>query len=208
MDQVFLIKVRLLHSPRSKQVKRAESKWGKSKYNGVSLDLFHTFRAVIRAVIGLICVMFLLQITLSFKAYCCVCCCCYRSLWASRLTVVCAAVVTDLIELTVVFDVLVVYRSISASDSSLLFVVCDAVVTEISELQRLLLCVMLLLQNPQSLRLECIVMCEAIVTDPSELEGLLLCVMLLLQISLSFRPECIVVCEAIATDPSELQRLL
>ena len=47
----------------------------------------------------------------------------------------CDAVVTDLIELTVVFDVLVVYRSISTSDSSLLFVVCDAVVTESSELE-------------------------------------------------------------------------
>ena len=46
------------------------------------LDLFHTFRVVIRAMISFICVMFLLQIPLSFKAY-----------------IVCAAVVTDLSEL-------------------------------------------------------------------------------------------------------------
>ena len=69
----------------------------------------------------------------------------------------CDAVVRDLIELTVVFDVLVIYRSISASDSSLLFVVCPAVVTDLSELQGLLLCVMLLLQISLSFNAYCCV---------------------------------------------------
>ena len=82
------------------------------------LDLFHTFRVVIRAMISFICVMFLLQIPLGFKAY-----------------IVCAAVVTDLSELQSLLLCLMFLLQISLSFKA--YVVCGTVVTDLFDLQSL-----------------------------------------------------------------------